>query len=389
MILTNFTYPKFAFQEINSPEAKRDIYKDTKEKGLLLIVSYGGSKIFYLGVVVDKKYHRIKIGSFPSLSICEARTKASELKNQIANDINPIEEKKKQALKALSSKITFKELLDRYINEYAKYNMKRWQDYFDTVDRHGKDLYPVQILDISKVNIQEKFNNLSKESEIYAANRFIDILRSILNKAIEWEILTLNPVAGIKKHKEKSRDRYLIREEIPQFFAAVAEEKNEVMKDFFLIALYTSVCKDNLLTMKWEQVSFTDKQLYLPETKNGQPHSLPLLDQAIQIFKARKEQSTSTWVFPSETSSSGHLQEPKKAWSRICKKAGIANLRLHDLRRTIPSWMAMTGANQYVIGQLLNHMDPRSTAVYARLANDTAREYMQRAIDTMIPKVQQ
>ncbi|MFP3034970.1 MAG: site-specific integrase, partial [Candidatus Tisiphia sp.] len=127
----------------------------------------------------------------------------------------------------------------------------------------------------------------------------------------------------------------------------------------------------------------------LPETKNGKPHSLPLLDQALEILKARKEQSTSKWVFPSETSISGHLQEPKKAWSRICKKAGIKNLRIHDLRRTIPSWMAMTGANQYVIGQLLNHMDPRSTAVYARLANDTAREYMQRAIDAMIPKVQQ
>ncbi|MFW0054316.1 MAG: tyrosine-type recombinase/integrase, partial [Arsenophonus endosymbiont of Dermacentor nuttalli] len=64
-------------------------------------------------------------------------------------------------------------------------------------------------------------------------------------------------------------------------------------------------------------------------------------------------------------------------------------LRIHDLRRTIPSWMAITGANQYVIGQLLNHRDPRSTAIYTTLANDTAREYMQRAINEMISTVQQ
>ncbi|WP_245968986.1 site-specific integrase [Candidatus Rickettsia colombianensi] len=137
--------------------------------------------------------------------------------------------------------------------------MKRWQDYLDTVDRHAKDLYPVQISAISKISIQEKFNHLSKESGTYAANRCIDILRSILNKAIERGMLTVNPVIGIKKHKEKSRDRYLTREEIPQFLTAIAEEKNQVMKDFFLIALYTSVRKDNLLTMKWDQVSFTDK----------------------------------------------------------------------------------------------------------------------------------
>lgn len=66
------------------------------------------------------------------------------------------------------------------------------------------------------------------------------------------------------------------------------------MKDFFLIALYTSVRKDNLLTMRWDQVSFSDKQLYLPETKNGKSHNLPLLDQAVEILKARKEQSTSS-----------------------------------------------------------------------------------------------
>lgn len=69
--------------------------------------------------------------------------------------------------------------------------------------------------------------------------------------------------------------------------------------------------------MRWKQVSFSDKQLYLPETKNTDPHRLPLLGQAIEILKARKEQSNSIWVFPSETSSSDHLQEPKKEWKRI------------------------------------------------------------------------
>ncbi|XVN44312.1 MAG: tyrosine-type recombinase/integrase [Rickettsia hoogstraalii] len=378
MSVKSLIFTKELLHEIKAPRAKRDVYKDTKEKGLLLIVSYGGSKIFYLGTVLNKKYHRIKIGVFPDLSIHDARVKASELKGEIAKGYNPVEEKAR-----LSKELTFKELYDKYLNEYSKINNKRWKDYAASVDRYAKHLYPRKISTIQKTDIQELFNNLTKTGK-YGANRFLEVLSPVFSKAIELELLTINPVIGIKKHQEQSRDRYLTREEIPRFFTAIADEKNQVMKDFFLIALYTSVRKDNLLTMKWEQVSFADKQLYLPETKNGDPHRLPLLDQAIEILKARKAQSNSIWIFPSESSSSGHLQEPKKAWNRICKKAGIANLRIHDLRRTIPSWMAMTGANQYVIGQLLNHRDPRSTAVYARLANDTAREYMQRAVNTII-----
>ncbi|MFP3120188.1 tyrosine-type recombinase/integrase [Rickettsia sp. R2] len=378
MSVKSLLFTKEALHEIKAPQVKRDVYKDSKEKGLLLIISYGGSKIFYLGTVLSKKYHRIKIGVFPDLSIHDARAKASELKGEIAKGYNPVEEKAK-----LSKELTFKELYDKYLNEYSKINNKRWKDYAASVDRYAKHLYNRKISSIQKADIQELFNNLTKTGK-YGANRFIEILRPVFSKAIEWELLTINPVIGIKKHKEQSRDRYLTREEIPRFFTAIAGEQNQVMKDFFLIALYTSVRKDNILTMKWEQVSFTDKQLYLPETKNGDPHRLPLLNQAVEILQARKEQSISEWVFPSETSSSGHLQEPKKAWKRICKKAGIENLRIHDLRRTIPSWMAMTGANQYVIGQLLNHRDPRSTAVYTRLATDTAREYMQKAVNAII-----
>jgi len=378
MSVKSLFFTKELLHEIKAPQEKRDIYKDTKEQGLLLIVSYGGSKVFYLGTVLDQKYHRIKIGVFPDLSIPDARVKASELKGQIAKGYNPIAEKAK-----LSKELTFKEFYDKYLDEYSKINNKRWQDYAASVDRYAKHLYPRKISTIQKTDIQELFNNLTKTGK-YGANRFLEILSPVFSKAIEWELLTINPVIGIKKHKEQSRDRYLTREEVPQFFTAISEEQNQVMKDFFLIALYTSVRKDNILTMRWEQISFADKQLYLPDTKNGDPHRLPLLDQAVEILQARKEHSTSIWVFPSETSSSGHLQEPKKAWKRICQKAGIENLRIHDLRRTIPSWMAMTGANQYVIGQLLNHRDPRSTAVYTRLANDTAREYMQKAVNEMI-----
>ncbi len=123
MLVKSLLFTRELLHEIGAPKVKRDVYKDTKEAGLILIVSYGGSKVFYLGTVINKKYHRIKIGSFPNLSITEARTKAMELKNKIAKGYNPLEAKSK-----ISNELTFAELYDKYLNEYSKINNKRWQD---------------------------------------------------------------------------------------------------------------------------------------------------------------------------------------------------------------------------------------------------------------------
>ncbi len=373
MSVKSLLFTKEVLSEIEAPKVKRNVYKDTKEKGLLLIVSYGGSKVFYLGKVINKKYNRIKIGSFPSLSVTEARAKAIELKNNLAKGYNPMEAKKK-----VSNELTFKELYDKYLNEYSKINNKRWKDHAAIVERQAKCFYPIKISNIQKADIQDVFNNLTKTGK-YVANRFLGILSPIFNKAIEWELLQSNPVIGIKKHKEQSRDRYITTEEAPRFFQVLEEEKNQLMKDFIYISLYTGARKNNVLSMRWDNISFTDQTWYIPDTKNGEPQTVVLVDKAIKILEVRKKQATSEWVFPSNTSSSGHLQEPKKAWKRICQKAGLKDLRIHDLRRTCGSWLAINGASQYVIGKALNHKSPKSTAIYARLSLDPVREFMEKA----------
>lgn len=373
MSVNSLLFTKDALHRINPPKERQEVYKDTKEKGLLLIVSYGGSKTFCLGKKFDNIYHRIKIGRFPDLSVIEAREKAAELKNQIAKGINPIKEKAK-----LSNELTFKELFDKYINDYGKHNIKRLHNLIAKMDKQAKHLYPMKISTIQKVDIQQAFNYITNVGK-YSANRFLGILSPVFNKAIEWGLLEKNPVTGIRKHKEQSRDRYLTREELPRFFKVLAEEQNQLIKDFILISLYTGVRKSNVLSMYWGNISFVNKTWYIPDTKNGEPQTVVLIDAAIKILEERKRQSTSEWVFPSETSSSGHLQEPKNAWKRICQKAGLQDLRLHDLRRTCGSWMAINGASQYVIGKALNHKDPQSTAIYARLSLDPVREFMEKA----------
>jgi len=102
------------------------------------------------------------------------------------------------------------------------------------------------------------------------------------------------------------------------------------------------------------------------------------------ILQQRFKLKESDWVFPSATSKSGHLEEPKSAWKRILKKAELHDLRLHDLRRTLGSWQAATGANSYVIGKSLGHKTQQATAIYARLNIDLVRASVEKATSAMM-----
>jgi integrase len=171
-------------------------------------------------------------------------------------------------------------------------------------------------------------------------------------------------------------------EELPRFFAALAAEPNETARDFFMLSLLTGARKSNTLAMRWEEISFAAETWRIAETKNGEPQTVHLPRQAVEILTARKLASDGPWVFPGG-GASGHLADPKKAWMRILAEAGIADLQIHDLRRTLGSWQAATGANSYIIGKSLGHRSQQSTAIYARLNLDPVRESVNKATDAM------
>lgn len=95
------------------------------------------------------------------------------------------------------------------------------------------------------------------------------------------------------------------------------------------------------------------------------------------------QETPSEFVFPS-SNPTGHVTEPKSAWTRILDRAGIKNLRLHDLRRTLGSWQAATGASLSIIGRSLGHKNVATTAVYARLDLDPVRASVNTAADAIM-----
>ncbi len=148
-------------------------------------------------------------------------------------------------------------------------------------------------------------------------------------------------------------------EEKDRFFQALTELKNQSMKDIFLLALLTGARRGNIVSMRWDKISFDTKTWSIPSkskirsqgSKNGKSILVHLNENALEILCKRKEESNSEWVFPSEDNSkSGHIEEPRKAWVELCKKASLKDIRIHDLRHTHASWMAINGISLPIIG---------------------------------------
>ena len=101
------------------------------------------------------------------------------------------------------------------------------------------------------------------------------------------------------------------------------------------------------------------------------------------LMEGAKDRNGSPYVFPARRGGK-HLISPKKAWANLLARAGIGDLRMHDLRRSLGSWQAINGASLPVIGKSLGHRSQASTSVYARMDLDPVRESVNRAVTAMM-----
>ena len=225
------------------------------------------------------------------------------------------------------------------------------------------------------------------DTEFIFANRVFELLRVVFNKMIEWKLfLGSNPCVGIQKFKEQTRSRFVTGEELPGFFEALAEVEYESFKDFVLLLLMTGARRKNVLSMRWAEIDFDATLWTVPDvfSKNGEMLTIPLTSIALAVLEKRKSNG-SEFVFPAD-SRTGYMSPPKKHWVALLHKAGLENLRLHDLRRSMGSWQAMTGSSLVIIGRSLGHKSIEATQIYARLQVDPVRESMERAAQAMFLK---
>ncbi len=385
--MKKYNFTKIFIEALKPASAgKRDFYRDAKDSGLEIMVTDKGNKSFKVTRKKQGRLIRVTLGSYPEMSIENARIKAFEVSSQIAGGVNPNDEKNN-----LRQEITFGELFHEFMERYAKKQKITWKQDQNRIDQLCPHLFNKKISLISAREIKLLHEKVGDENGIYQANRLLASLGTIYNKAIEWGWKGENPVKGIKKFKEFTRDRFIQPDELPRFFKALAEEENQVAQHYIYISLYTGARKANVLAMRWDEINFTSKEWRIPKTKNGESLSLPLISEAIGLLKIRKKENQklelsdlqNQWVFPSLTSKSGHLEDPKKAWHRILKKAEIKDLRIHDIRRTLGSYQAIGGTSLPIIGKSLGHKSSQATQIYSRMNLDPVRQSVESAVELM------
>lgn len=381
--MTQVSFTKKELSALTPPEGKKRTYiHDTgtsSEPGLLLQITPKGKKTFQFYRWFKGKPVRINLGLFPSMSVERARLKARECQTLIDDGINPADKKRKA-----KTEMTFSELFEIYIDRHAQPRKRSWQDDLNNFRLYLKPLGKKKLSEIKKSHVASIHSKIGKKHKV-TANRVLALVSSIFGRAIEyglWE--SINPCMGIRKYPEKSRDRFLQADELPRFFEALNEEPNETLRDYIFLSLLTGARRSNVLAMRWKELDLEQEGTWkIPVTKTGDSQTVTLAMEAIEILKIRKSNRSSFFVFPGN-GKTGHLIEPKKGWKRILKRAGIKDLRIHDLRRTLGSWQAITGSSLPIIGKSLNHKNASTTAIYARLNLDPVRESVQRATVAML-----
>jgi integrase len=368
-----FSFTKRGIEALSPPVGQREYHYDEKTEGLCLCVTPNGAKTFYLYKWLDGQPVRIPLGKFPILSVENARDACRKLLGLHAQGVDI-----RAARQAARHEHNLNGLWEHWL-EYAKAHKKTWAEDQRKYNAFLKPWAARRLSGIKKSDVQALHTRVGKENGQYLANRLLDLLGAMYNKARDIGYTGENPTAGIKKFREVKRDRFLTGDELPAFFKALAAEKNDLLRDFFLIALLVGARRSNVQAMAWADIDLDNAYWRIPETKSGVPVVVPLVLPALAILQTRrKARKDSPYVFPS-FGKSGHLVEPKSAWKRICTTAGLSGVRIHDLRRSLGSWQAMGGASLPIIGKSLGHTQVKTTAIYARLQMDPVRTSVESA----------
>jgi integrase len=429
-----FRFTKTALEKLPLPETgKRATYYDQDVSKLALRVTAAGSKTFYVVKRVGSDMVWYKLGVFPEMTVEQARRAGEVTLGSFAGQDNPAEIRR--IVKGMPT-------LSEFFLEYGERHGQQKLAWRDDLQRFRDYLKPTlggrKLSAISREMIGRVLSDMDRDGKSGATVNNVRALASALfGKAIEWGYVPDNPVHGIKTRKAVKRDRFISADELPRFFASVAEEPNTVVRDYFLLSLLTGARRANVLAMRWADVNLQEAIWRIPRTKNGDPQNVTLSPEAIVLLTQLKELDAdkripSPYVFPG-SGDSGHLVEPKKGWKRIFDRdelkqlqtlicaAGatpptapsvmtelemenairrtrqmantlgidtdgvrIPDLRIHDLRRTLGSWQAKTGASMVIIGKSLNHKNQATTAIYARLDLDPVRASVNTATSAMM-----
>lgn len=363
-------------------KASQAIYRDSALPGFGLLVGSGGTKSFFIETRVKGRVKRVSIGKYGHITPVQARIKAQELLGSIVLGNDPAAEKR--AVRAKT--VTLNEAFEDYLQTRKDLKPGTIKNYRKCVEGCLTDWQQTRLVDITKDMVQKRHAELGKKAPA-RANNTMRVLRAVFNHALaQYEdakgkpVLTVNPVERISRTRAWypiERRRTLIKpHELPAFFKATGQLAYDVTKDYIHFLLFTGLRKSEAASLKWSDVDLKDRTITIPDTKNREPHTLPLSDYLFDMLERRRQEANSPWVFPSPKLE-GPIRDPKNAMSQVSESMG-KTVTFHDLRRTFITIAESLDIPAYALKQLLNHRNPNDvTAGYIVADVNRLRKPMQ------------
>ena len=346
----------------------KEVFYDTELSGFQLEVRSTGTKTFYYSYSLDNKRTMHKLGNADTMTADEARHLALKMRKAIATD----------SLDSMFTKKSKTPTLQAFYEEqylpYIKVHSNSWDKNNSTFMIH---ILPIlgsyklnEILPpmISKVQVEMVTKKKLKNG---TANKVVVFLRHLYNLAIELKIdsITENPAAKVKQFEELHKERFLTKAEAKRLMSAVNESKNIHLKYIVRYLLLTGARRSEVLRAEWRHIDHVRGIWTIPITKNKKIRKIPISPE-LQELIAEIPKMDNKWLFPAPIAE-GHYKDVNNAWFYARAKAGLQDVRMHDLRHSFASQLVNSGQSLYVVQRLLGHSSLKMTQRYAHINDDS------------------
>lgn len=324
------------------------------------------------------------------LLIAPEQEQSESMTPQVALVIDLLAEKITERLGPKPESLTFGDLFENYMEQYAVLHCKTWKSMRRMFELHLSNWKDRRVDQISKSDVTNIQVKIGEATGRHQANRVLQLVRTVYNFGVKQELIACkNPAKAFRKYEEQPRERFLSQAEAIRLLKAIRGLRYKATRDILLLLLLTGQRKINVLSMRWSDIDLDRANWNIrgSEMKNRKSHNIPLVKEALSILEARKSSdSDSDWVFPAHGKSSNKGRSDLwRGWQQALKDARLlkSDLRIHDLRRTLASWQVMTGADIRVVAATLNHCDLKSTMIYGRLNTEKVKKAIEIAMAGM------
>ena len=369
--------------------AKDTVFWDRRLTGFGVRAYPTGAKVYIAQARGPTGAKRVTLGRHGALRAGEARRLAARSIGRIVAGQDPLPHLRRSG----NSGPTVAEAAEKYLTEYTAVHCKP-----STVQLR-ESVIRIHILPalgrrpLSWVTHEDALALHHRLASTPAqANKAIITLSQIFLKSQLWGLVPpgTNPCAQVQLYRQRKRDRFLTEAEVSRLGRVLEEELQHGRTLPSAIAairllMLTGCRKNEILTLRWEEVDLRMRELRLRDTKTG-PRAVPLSEASVRVLNGLARFADSQWVIPGGKPGT-HLKKLDNAWRRLRIRAELEDVRLHDLRHSFASSALALGESLPMIARLLGHRRIESTARYAHLARGAVREAAERVAASLAEDV--